>query len=72
MHLKQVDADVNNQPRCSDSDSEYEYDNNNNHKLNVEQENVNNRENVNVHNGQSIRSRQAPIRYRESIPSDLC
>ena len=70
-HFKRVNADANNQSYCSDSESEYERDNDNNHELNVEQEDVNNRENVNAHDGRSIRNRQAPIRYGEPIPLDL-
>ena len=70
-HFKRVNADANNQSYSSDSESEYERDNDNNHELNVEQEDVNNRENVNAHDGRSIRNRQAPIRYGEPIPLDL-
>ena len=70
-HFKRVNVDVNSQSPCSDSESEYERDNDNNHELDVEQEDVNNRENVNNPNGRPIRNRQAPIRYGEPIPPNL-
>ena len=66
--LERVNADDNYQSYCSDSESEFERDNDNNHELNVEQEDVNNREDVNAHNGGSTRNRHAPIRYGGPTP----
>ena len=76
-HLKRVNASVNRQPDSSDSDSDveqdvrYHLDNENEHDIEHGHDHANNRGNVNARNERPVRTRQAPIRYGNPIPSEV-
>ena len=76
-HFKRVNASVNRQPDSSDSDSDaeqdvrHQQDIENEHDIEHEHDHANDRGNVNARNERPVRTRQAPIRYGNPIPSEV-
>ena len=70
-HFKRVNASVNCQADSSDSDSDAEHGYEHEQDIEHDPEHANDRGNVIIRNERPIRTRQAPIRYGNPIPSDL-
>ena len=70
-HFKRVNTYVNRQHHCSESDSEHDSNNGDSQERDAQHEDANNHGNINAPYERPTRTRQAPVRYGDPIPSDL-